>query len=313
MSTPSELAETSPPAGGRPGSGEKGSAMDDTIRAFAMRFGRAPSLVVRAPGRVNLIGEHTDYNDGLVLPAAVARYVTIAAAPNTSGVIRLHSSVYDALAELPAATPASPSLPAWARYPQGVAVVLSARGVGLSGLDLAIGGDLPIGAGLSSSAALEVASALVFERSAGVTLSPRERALACHEAEVSFVGVPCGSMDQFAAAMARAGHVLFLDCRTLETHHIPLPGGVVIAVCDTGMRRAVGHSAYADRRRECGEALRWLRAHDRPLASLRDLTVDDLATAAGMPEAFGRRVRHVVTENGRVVQSARALEGGDLA
>lgn len=287
--------------------------MDPVMRSFAMRFGRAPSIVVRAPGRVNLIGEHTDYTGGLVLPAAVARYVTIAAATNESDEVRVYSAVYDSLVQFPASAPATPTLPVWGRYPQGVAVGLAARGIRLRGLDMAIGGDLPIGAGLSSSAALEVASALVLERGSGTGLSPRERALLCHEAESSFVGVPCGIMDQFASSLARAGHALFLDCGTLETHHIPLPGGVVIAVCDTVMRRAVGHSAYADRRRECAEALQWLRVHDRPLASLRDLTVDDLANAGDMPERYARRVRHVVTENVRVIESARALEGGDLA
>jgi galactokinase len=183
----------------------------------------------------------------------------------------------------------------------------------LRGLDMAIGGDLPIGAGLSSSAALEVASALALEHEAHASLSPRDRALVCHEAEVSFVGVPCGIMDQFASSVAHAGHALFLDCRTLETHHIPLPAGLVIAVCDTGVRRAVGDSAYAARRRECGAALHWLRAHGRPIRSLRDLTVDDLPAVDDMPDPLGRRVRHVVTENARVVQSARAFEGGALA
>jgi len=288
-------------------------AFDTVIRSFAMRFGRPPSISARAPGRVNLIGEHTDYNEGLVFPAAVARYVTIVAAPNGSDEIRMYSTVYDSPAGFPVTAPASASLPAWARYPQGVAVGLAARGVRLRGLDLAIGGDLPIGAGLSSSAALEVASALVLEHGATAALSPRERALVCHEAEVSFVGVPSGIMDQFASSLARAGHALFLDCRTLETHHIPLPAELVLAVCDTGVRRTVGDSAYAARRRECDDAVQWLQTHGRRLRSLRDLTVNDLPAVADMPEPLGRRVRHVVTENTRVIQSARALEGADLA
>jgi galactokinase len=287
--------------------------MDELRQTFALRFGREASISVRAPGRVNLIGEHTDYNDGLVLPAAVARYVAIAAAPNGSDEIRLYSTVYDSVAKFPVAATASPSLPAWARYPQGVAAGLAVRGITLPGLDIAIGGDLPIGAGLSSSAALEVASALVFERGAGAGLSPRERALICHEAEVSYVGIPCGIMDQFASSLARAGHALFLDCRTLETHHIPLPAGLVIAVCDTGVRRAVGDSAYTDRRRECAAALQWLQVHRGRFRSLRDLTVDDLSVVDDMPEPLLRRVRHVVTENARVIESARALEGGNLS
>lgn len=287
--------------------------MEDLDQVFAVRFGRAPTVSARAPGRVNLIGEHTDYNEGLVLPAAVARYVTIVAALNGTDRIRLYSATYDALAEFPLAAPEAAALPVWARYPQGVAAGLAARGVRLRGLDAAIGGDLPIGAGLSSSAALEVAAALVLERAAGVDLAPRERALLCYEAEVSFVGVPCGIMDQFASCLARAGHALFLDCRRLEAHHVPLPADVVIAVCDTGIRRSVGASAYAERRRECAAAVEWLRSRRGDLRSLRDLSVDDLRIVAGLADPLRRRVRHVVTENARVVEAAQALERGEVS
>jgi galactokinase len=285
-------------------------ALDD---AFVRIFGRLPEFRAQAPGRVNLIGEHTDYNDGLVMPLAIGRSVTVAAARNGSPDIRLYSTVFDSLVEFPVAAPAAPALPAWARYAQGVAAGLIGRGVMLRGLDAAIGNDLPIGAGLSSSAALEVASALVFERSAGVSLSPRDRAHLCHEAEVSFVGVPCGIMDQFTSSLARAGHALFLDCRTLETHHIPLPPGVVIAVCDTGVRRTVGETAYGARRRECEAAVRWLVDRGRDARTLRDLALGDLPAGGAMPDRLRRRARHVVTENARVIESARALEGGDLA
>ena len=284
------------------------SGLDDV---FARVFGRVPAFRVRAPGRVNLIGEHTDYNAGLVLPAAVARYVTIVADRSESDGIRLHSTLHDGRAEFPVAAPGAPVLPAWARYPQGVAVGLAVRGVSLRGMDAVIGGDLPIGAGLSSSAALEVASALALEHSAGVTLSARERARVCHEAEVSFVGVPCGIMDQFASSLAREGHALFLDCRSLETHHLPLPPDLVIAVCDTGVRRRVGDSAYARRRQECATAVQWLQARGHDVRSLRDVTIDDLAELEAVPEPLLRRLRHVVTENARVIESARALEGAE--
>ena len=193
-------------------------------------------LRAQAPGRVNLIGEHTDYNDGLVLPAAIDRTVTIAAGRNGTGRIRLHAAAYDELVEFPAASPGSVPLQGWARYPQGVAAQLAARGIRLAGMDAVITADLPIGAGLSSSAALEVAVSLALEHAAGVTLPARERALLCRRAEVEFVGIPCGIMDQFAVSLCRRGHALFLDCRSLETHHIPLPSGVVLAVCDTGVR-----------------------------------------------------------------------------
>jgi galactokinase len=280
---------------------------------FARIFGHGPAVHAQAPGRVNLIGEHTDYTGGLVLPAAIARSVTVAAAVNGTGTMRLYSAAHDSLAELPVAAPATPALPSWARYAQGVAVGLASHGVALHGLDAAFGGDLPIEAGLSSSAAFEAAAALVIAQTAGRHLSPRDLALICHDAEVSFVGVPCGIMDQFACVLARAGHALFLDCRTLETHHIPLPGTLAIGVCDTGVHRALHRSAYSTRYGECAAALRWLQDRGTTIASLRDLTVEDLGETRAMPDTLARRVRHIVTENDRVVHTARALEGGDLA
>jgi len=286
----------------------------EVMRIFADAFGRDPVLWAKAPGRVNLIGEHTDYNEGLVLPAAIGRYIRIAAAPNLTDHIRLVSSAFGGRAEFRADAPAQVSVPSWARYPQGVAVKLSARGVRLAGMDMLIDSDLPIGSGLSSSAALEVVASLVFEHVAGSRLSPRDRALLCREAEVEFVGVPCGIMDQFAVSLCRRGHALFLDCRSLETHHIPLPSGLALAVCDTGVRRSLGDSAYAERRRECEDAVRWLRLRGRNVSALRDLTRDDLPRIdKEMPDPLRRRVRHVVTENARVIEAARALEGGEAA
>jgi galactokinase len=284
------------------------TSLDD---AFTAHFSRRPTIRVQAPGRVNLIGEHTDYNEGLVLPAAISRYVRIAAAANGTDHIRLRSSAYSGDAEIRTGAPAQASVPAWARYLQGVAVRLSGRGVRLAGVDALIDADLPIGSGLSSSAALEVAASLVFEHAAGSRLGPRDRALLCHEAEVEFVGVPCGIMDQFAVSLCRRGHALFLDCRSLETHHIPLPAELAIAVCDTGVRRTVGDSAYAARRRECEDALTWLSARRGHVSALRDVTLDDMPLIEEMPDPLRRRVRHVVTENARVIETARALEGGE--
>lgn len=267
---------------------------------------------MRAPGRVNLIGEHTDYNDGLVLPAAIDRAVLIAAGANGTGQIRIYATAPDASAEFSADAPGDAHLTGWARYPQGVAVQLAARGIALRGVDAVITGDLPIGSGLSSSAALEVALALTFDHIAGVALSPREVALLCHRAEVEFVGVPCGVMDQFAVALCKRGHALFLDCRSLDTHHLPLPSDIVLAVCDTGVRRSLQDSRYADRRRECQEAVRLLREHRPAIASLRDVTVDDVPLLGHLPSLLGTRARHVVTENVRVVEAAQALEGGEI-
>lgn len=282
-------------------------------RTFTARFGGEPTLLVQAPGRVNLIGEHTDYNDGLVLPAAIDRYVWIAARPSGGTAIRLHSATYEEAAEFPVGNPGRPELPSWARYPQGVAAHMVARGIRLAGLDAVVASDLAVGAGLSSSAALEVASAITFEQMAGRTLSPRERALLCHAAEVEFVGVPCGIMDQFAVALCRRGHALFLDCRSQETHHIPLGRDVVLAVCDTGVARTLAGSAYAERRSECAHAVAALRAAGLRIRALRDVSTDDLPAVERLPDPIRRRARHVVTENARVVESARLLEGNTPA
>ncbi|TMJ10890.1 MAG: galactokinase [Bacillati bacterium ANGP1] len=276
-------------------------------------FGTQPDFVAGAPGRVNLIGEHTDYNDGLVLPAAIDRHVFIAARRNGSPRVRLAAAAFEGRVEFPCDDPGRPVLPAWARYPQGVAVKLLARGISVHGLDAAIAGDLPIGAGLSSSAALEVASALVLEAAGDHALPARDRALVCHAAEAEFVGVPSGIMDQFASALCRRGHALFLDCRSLETHHIPLGASLAIAVCDTGTARSLAGSAYAQRRRECTDAVLALQKTGMKIASLRDVTADDLPRVERLPEPLYRRVRHVVTENARVVETATLLESGQPA
>src|SRR2546426_2614533 len=280
------------------------------LSAFRKGFGRQPALVAEAPGRINLIGEHTDYNDGLVLPVAIDRHVFIAARRNDSGRVRLVATAFEDRVEFPSDDPGRPALPAWARYPQGIAVKLRARGISIHGFDAAIAADLPIGSGLSSSAALEVASAFVMEAISDHALSSRERALLCRAAEVEFVGVPSGIMDQFAFTLCRRGHALFLDCRSLETHHIPLGATLAIAVCDTGMARVLAGSAYAQRRQECAEAGTALQKAGLKIASLRDLTPDDLPVVERLPEPLRRRARHVLTENARVVETATLLESG---
>jgi galactokinase len=194
-----------------------------------------------------------------------------------------------------------------------VAVKMAARGIRLTGFDAAIGGDLPIGAGLSSSAALQVASALVVEATSGHSLLPRERALLCHAAEVEFVGVPSGIMDQFASTLCRRGHALFLDCRSLDTHHIPLRTDLAIAVCDTGVARSLAGSAYAQRREECAQAVRALQDRGMKIVSLRDLSPDDLPQIAELPTPLRQRARHVVTENARVIETARMMEGAQVS
>jgi len=286
-------------------------AIERAIKIFGTVFGGQPSFLAQAPGRVNLTGEHTDYNDGLVLPAAIERHVVIAGRPMRAGMIRLHAAAFGETVEIPVDSPADVEVLRWARYPQGVAVEL-ARRFRLRGLEGAIAADLPIGSGLSSSAALEVAASLALEHAAGQAVATRERALLCHTAEVEFVGVPCGIMDQFASALCRKGHALFIDCRSQETHHIPLPADLVIAVCDTGVRRTVADSSYAQRRQECVDAVRLLRGRKPSIQSLRDVPIDDLALTEELPDSLRRRARHVITETHRVVQAAQALESGEV-
>jgi galactokinase len=284
----------------------------DPGAVFRERFGRPPQFRVRAPGRVNLIGEHTDYNEGFVLPAAIDRYVVVAAQATGEETLRFLSLAHAGEEiRLPADRPKDPAVPAWGRYVQGVAGELIRAGVALRGVAAVVGGDLPIGAGLSSSAALEVAVALTLLEAAGQSRERREIALQAQRAEVEFVGVRCGIMDQFTVALARAGHALFLDCRTLAHTYVPLPEGLALVVCDTGVPRTLDDSAYNTRRWECEEAVRQLQRTRPEIRALRDLTAQDLALVEGLPAPLHRRARHVMTENERVHAAVAALRRGD--
>lgn len=279
---------------------------------FRRQFTGEPTVFTQAPGRVNLIGEHTDYNEGLVLPAAVDRYVRISARPNAARELHLHSLALGTSAVVPLDAVDGIADPPWTRYAQAVVQALIQRGLPVIGLDAIIGGDLAIGAGLSSSAAFELAIALALEHAAGQVVPARDNALLCWTAETEFAGVPCGIMDQFASALGRRGCVLFLDCRSRETHHIPLGDEHVLAICDTGVRRAVGTSAYRTRRQECAAAVAALRDRGHPLQSLRDLALSDLPLIERLPPPLNRRARHVIMENARVLETTRLLTGRTL-
>ncbi len=282
-------------------------------RAFQQRFGRAPEVLVRAPGRVNLIGEHTDYNDGFVLPAAIDRDVLLAAAPRQDAHVRLWAIDLDEEDRFSLdAIERSPDRP-WANYQRGVAAILQRRGYRLSGADIAFSSTVPIGAGLSSSAAVEMAAALGFLTLAGQTMDRVQMALACQQAEHEYAGVPCGIMDQFISALGRAGHALLIDCRDLSYRHVPIPAGACIVVADTGVRRELAGSEYRIRRAQCEEAVRLLQPALPGIRALRDVRREDLQRHGHLlPEAVLRRARHVVTENQRVLDAVAALERGDL-
>lgn len=280
---------------------------------FRERYGREPEIVVCAPGRVNLIGEHTDYNDGFVLPAAIDRNVLLAAAPREDRRVRLWAADLGEEDEF-ALDGVTKGERHWANYHRGVAAVLESRGLRLVGADVAFASNVPIGAGLSSSAAVEVAAAWGYLALAGLELDRAQVALACQQAEHEFAGVPCGIMDQFISALGRADHVLLIDCRDLSYQHVPVPSAARIVVADTGVRRALAGSEYRVRRAQCEEAVERLRAVLPGIRALRDVSVEELDRHQGLlPEVVLKRARHVVTENQRVMDTVEALRQGDLA
>lgn len=281
------------------------------LEVFDRRFGGPARLVAEAPGRVNLIGEHTDYNDGHVLPLAIDLTVAVAAAPQ-GGAIRTYSLDYD---EDDCFSPGEVQpLPegGWRNYVRGVAWALSEAGHELRGLDLALAGDVPVGAGLSSSAALEVAAAAAIAAAGDIPLERRDLAALAQHAENGFVGVQCGLMDQLAAVFGRQGHALLIDCRSLDIVPVPLDldaHGVAIVVVDSAVRRALGDSPYNQRRQECAQAAAALG-----IAALRDVTPDQLERRRkDLPSALYRRARHVASEESRVIAAAEALKRGDMA
>jgi galactokinase len=256
----------------------------------------------RAPGRVNLIGDHTDYNEGFVLPVAIDLYCTVRATPRPDGLVRVRSLDVDDEVELAADGSTAPEAleQVWSRYVAGVVRELAAHGRPAVGMDAEVSSTIPLGAGLSSSAALEVALALALCDAAGFELSQLELALACQEAEQQATGVPCGIMDQLTSLAGRHGHALLIDCRSLEVRPIRLPPRLAVLILHSGTSRSLVNSAYGERRRAC-EAV----AARLGLSSLRDATPDQVADE---PCA-----RHVVSENARVLEAAQAVEAADVA
>jgi len=285
--------------------------VDALQRAFSERFWRPVEHVVRAPGRVNLIGEHTDYNDGFVLPVAIERDMMVALAPRADREVNLYSLDFGEAATFSLDEMRKDEEHAWSNYARGVAQELQQAGVSLVGLDAVTQGNVPIGAGLSSSAAFEVAMALAFILAAGAPLDRVQVALIAQRAENRFVGMQCGIMDQFVSALGQEGHALFIDTRDLSHRAVPLPEGVRVVICDTMTRRGLVGSAYNERRRQCEEAVRILQSVLPGIRALRDVTAGDLARYGHLlPPVVLKRARHVVTENARVLDAIRALEAG---
>lgn len=280
---------------------------------FREIFGSPPEVTVRAPGRVNLIGEHTDYNHGYVLPAAIDRYVWFAGRKRSDRTVRAHSSDFADAAEFSLDGIERDPIRPWSNYLRGVSKFLEENGHHLSGADLVFGGNVPREAGLSSSAAVEVGAAAFWKKLLDLPLDPLEAVKLARRAENEFVGVPSGIMDQFVSALGRERHALFLDCRDLKFRHVPLKGDVKIVVCNSGVKRALAHSEYEVRVAQCREAVEQFRKMGMQVETLRDVKMGDLIMRGrNLDKLLLKRASHVITENERVREAVKVLEQGDL-
>ena len=270
--------------------------------------------VFRAPGRVNLIGEHTDYNDGFVLPMAIDREAAAAIVPNDSRKYRVFTANFDESAEFDLDVTYKGERGRWINFIEGMARILESKGKRLKGADMAIWSDIPSGAGLSSSAALEIVVGLAMLTVSGEEIDRTLLARSGQQTEHDYVGAKVGIMDQFASANASEGHALLLDCRSLEFENVPLDTSeVAIVICDTNVKHDLATSAYNTRREECGQAVELLKEKLPGITHLRDVSVDDFEKyEALLPQPVRSRARHVVTENERTLQAADALKHNDL-
>ena len=269
-----------------------------------------------APGRVNLIGEHTDYNEGFVLPMAASSRTFVAVGKRSDGQVWVHSVDLDETASFSLNQKGSSQseTKSWVNYIRGMTETLCDEGLTFDGANLVIASDVPIGAGLSSSAALEIAVGFALAEMTGLKISPLELAQSAQKAEHLFVGTKSGLMDQLTAAFAKENHAMLIDCRSFQITQIPmrLPKTVTV-ICDTRVKHTLVSSAYNDRRRECERAVALLSQKDKPeVRALRDLDLDDLNLIDQLPEPERRRARHVVTENKRTLQAAQALAANDV-
>ncbi|HXC98646.1 MAG TPA: galactokinase [Verrucomicrobiae bacterium] len=276
---------------------------------FQKAYGQPPQWIAAAPGRVNVIGEHTDYNDGFVLPMAIERYTVIAAAPSGSKQIQLRSTVNEQPATIDLTKPMKPfPKGTWANYPAGVVAGFVARNMDPGGFNALIHSTVPLGGGLSSSAALEVATATLLEVITGRTLDPVEKALLCQKAEHEYAGVPCGIMDQFISVMGKPDHLLLLDCRTRKPELVPMSDpSVALLITNTNVKHELGSGEYAKRRAQCEAAAKVLG-----VASLRDATAAALEAAKGrMDDVAFRRARHVIGEIERTPRAAAEIRASN--
>lgn len=287
------------------------NAISNPIRTIALTefvhyFGKPSSIIVRSPGRVNLIGEHTDYNDGFVLPLAIDRATWLAVNPRADNFVRLYSTEFKESAEFSLAE-LNAHKPDWAEYAKGVAAQLLAAQFTLCGFDAVIATDVPVGAGLSSSASFSLGIARAFHAVSGFAWDPASMALLCQRVEKERIGVNCGIMDQLIIASAKEGQAMQLDCRSLATKTAPLPVGYAVVILDTKKSRTLAGSAYNERRAQCETAAQFFGAQ-----ALRDVSVAQMNAAQDqLDPLIWKRARHVVTENDRVEQAILAMHTGD--
>lgn len=274
---------------------------------FLEMYGSEP-IVVRAPGRINLIGEHTDYNDGFVMPAAIGFYTWIAAEKRTDRSIEAYSEHFKEKVQLSLDDLSGGATGHWSDFVRGVAAVLSRAGNTLTGANLVIAGDIPLGSGMSSSASLEVATALALIQLSNIAVPQLELAKLCQKAEHEYVGTKCGIMDQFAAASGVVGQAIMLDCRSLESQALSIPAQLSVVICNSMVRHQLTSGEYNRRRLECESAVTALQREMTGVTALRDVSIEDLERYKQiLPEQLFRRCRHVILENQRVLAATEAL------
>jgi galactokinase len=286
---------------------------DSLSQRFQKLYGASPSIFL-APGRVNLIGEHTDYNDGFVMPAAIDSYTWVAVAKRPHKILRVHSEHFAESVELPLAALAGPPRKHWSDYVRGIAAVLQLAGHALSGADVLIYSQVALGAGLSSSASLEISTALALMATSKIDLRPLEMAKLCQQAEREYAGTQCGIMDQFIAVFGRAECAVMLDCRSLEHRVLTLPKNVSVVICNSMVRHEHAAGEYNRRRADCETGVAILQGLMPNIRALRDVSPADLEQHRDqLPQRIYRRCRHVVSENQRVLAAAEALGSDNLA
>ena len=269
--------------------------------------------IFRAPGRVNLIGEHTDYNDGFVMPAAIGFYTWIAASARADRMLHVRSGEFHETIDLSLDALAGPPRKHWSDFVRGVAAVLESRRVHLSGANLIIQGQVPMGAGLSSSASLEVATGLALLATSQAEVPQLELVKICQRAEHEYVGTRCGIMDQFIAVFASSGHALMLDCRSLDYQSLSIPDDARLVICNSTVKHELASGEYNRRRAECEAGVQVFRKSSPTVQALRDVTLADLENhRTQLTEVVYRRCRHVISENQRVLDAAQALRASDL-